>query len=101
MPEYRLEWQEAKIIQGVKIVINCARVITINKKEPQPDGKAEEEARNIFKELPCFSATLKKIVVLFQFIGFFTLIYDEIIYCIVGTLRGTQQNPLVLFLIQF
>ena len=66
MPEYRLEWQEMKEIKGVKIVINYAKDIVVHHTEKDPDKIAKKEAEKIFKELPEFSATLKKIVALFQ-----------------------------------
>ena len=66
MPEYRLEWQEIKEVGEIKITINCAKDITVDRKEKDLDVIAKKEAEEIFEELPIFSATLKKIVAHFQ-----------------------------------
>ncbi|MBU1176830.1 hypothetical protein KKH96_00010 [Patescibacteria group bacterium] len=66
MPEYKLEWQEKRLVGGVEIVINCARIIIVNRAEKDPDKIAKKEAEGIFEKIPEFSATLKKIIVHFQ-----------------------------------
>ncbi len=66
MPYYQLEWQTLVDLEGVKVTLNYAKGITINKNEENPDEIAQQEAQKIFEGLPEFSATLKKIVYLFQ-----------------------------------
>jgi len=66
MPQYRLEWQEEKEVEGVKIVVNYARDIVVSSEEENPDEVARKEAKKIFEELPVFSATLKRVITHFQ-----------------------------------
>jgi len=66
MPYYQLEWQTLVDIDGVKITVNYAKGITINKNEENPDEVAQREAQEIFDGLSEFSATLKKVAHLFQ-----------------------------------
>jgi len=66
MPYYQLEWQTLVDLEGVKVTLNYAKGITINKNEENPDEVAQQKAQEIFDGLSEFSATLKKIVYLFQ-----------------------------------
>ena len=66
MSYYQLEWQKLVTVDGVKVALNYAEGITINRNEENPDEVARQEAQKIFDDLPEFSATLKKIVHLFQ-----------------------------------
>jgi len=66
MPYYQLEWQTVVDMEGVKVTLNYAKGIIINKNEENPDEVARQEAQKIFEGLSEFSATLKKVVHLFQ-----------------------------------